>query len=220
MKKKMMSLVLVMAMILSALPAAAAVDSTDSNGSYTIITREEYLQNYADYYGITYQEAESIDQEENAKIWADYFERNNLPIPRSIIYDGSYEQNGMIIYYVTVTNTAHVETQTGINIVNVDYSAFGRVMADKQGMTFVPHSFGQGRASTDNAIFSLQPDYRVIVGNDSYATLTLTLDCTVEIEATVAANAGVDWKLASGGFSLSGNAYYRRSVHDSFTQTL
>ena len=218
MKKRLVSGFLSLCMILSLAIPAGAVSPENQNTvnpeNYTEISRNEYLNNYAEYYNITYDEALAINQAENKQIWEDYAERNNIPVTCGIIYDGHDPIEGATLHYVTVYNTYSTA------VVDVTYKAFGKIISDPQSYTFVPGSFGEGRAETNNAFFSIKDDYRVIVNNNSYTRLTLTLDCTVEIAANLIGQAGFEIAAVEAVFGASVNGYYRKSIHDSFTETL
>lgn len=189
------------------------VDASDTT-NYIEISRSEYLKNFAEYHNMTYDEAVAIDKAENEQIWKDYAERNNIPVTRGIIYDGHDPIEGATLHYVTVYDTYDTA------VVNVTYKAFGKIISDRQSRTFVPNSFGEGRAETNNALFSIKDDYRVIVNNSSYTRLTLTLDCTLEIEVELTGQTGFKISEIEAVFGASVSGFYRKSVHDSFTETL
>lgn len=218
MKKRFVLSFLSLCMILSLTIPASAVSPENQNTidteNYTEISKNEYLNNYAEYYNITYDEAFAIDQAENMQIWKDYAERNNIPFTRSIIYDGHDPIEGATLHYVTVYNTYDTA------VVDVTYKAFGKIISDPQSYTFVPGSFGEGRAETNNALFSIKDDYRVIVNNNHYTRLTLTLDCTLEIAVALTPQTGFDIQAIEAVFGASVSGFYRKSVHDSFTETL
>ena len=60
----------------------------------------------------------------------------------------------------------------------------------------------------------------MIVNDDSYTRLTLTLDCTLEIAVGLVGQSGFTVDIVEAVFGASINGYYRKSVHDSFTETL
>lgn len=195
-------------------PNEQSIVDTASYTDYTEISRDEYLNNYAEYHNITYAEAAAIDKAKNEQIWKDYAEQNNIPVPCDIIYDGHDPIEGATLHYVTVYNVYDTA------VVDVTYKAFGKIISDRQTRTFVKDSFGEGRAETNNVLFSIKDDYRVIVNNNSYTRLTLTLDCTLEIPVELVGQTGFKIKDIEAVFGVSVSGYYRMSVHDSFTETL
>lgn len=218
MKKRLVASFLSLCMILSmtVFASAAPADNQGSVGSENCseISRSEYLQNYAEYHGVSYDEAIAIDMTENEKIWRDYAERNNIPVGRSIIYDGSSPIEGATLHYVTVYNTYHLRS------VDVTYKAFGKIISDRQSRTFVKGSFGETRAAPSSGSFVLTDNTKVIVNDDDYVRLTLTLDGTLEIDEESSRGFGVDLEAIKFDFGVSSHGYYRREIHDSYTETL
>lgn len=208
--KKIVLTVLAMAMV--NLMGSVACASTPETTDYIIISREEYIQNFADSHNITYEEAEIIDMAENAKIWNDYIGRSNLLHPMKLIYNDYYEQAGAKIWYVIV------EDSDG-GFPKVTYGAQGKLIEDPHSKTFVKGSFNSEFVYTNNMFFSLG-NYTLAVEDDSYDHVYLSLVCPVEIPVDSATSVGGEGKLIQAGFELSGTTYYRKVVYANHKEKL
>lgn len=191
---------------------SADVPENTLGDAYISISQEEYIQKYADSHSITYEEALAIDREENANIWNDYIIRNNLPQPRTIIYDDFYEEAGAKIWYVLVENE-----ESGFPAIT--YGAQGKVMTDAHTETFVKNSFNSPYVYSNNAFFNIG-SYSLRIENTSYNNLYLSLVCPVELPISLEASVGGSVKLIEAGFSISGQVYWRKTIYSSHTELL
>jgi len=204
--KKIISFILVLVMLMS----TSAFADTKTNDVETV-TKEEYLKEYAEYHGVTYEEAEIINAKENAVIWNDYIEKNNLPKSRDLIYNHSESYGGATLWYVKAI--AYTPDPGSVR-----YGAFGKVISDAHSKTFVKGSFDVTICQCVDSSFDLRSE-SVYVDDDSYTRLYISLDTQVQITITEATSLGISGGLVNAGYTISQNTYYKKLVTDNFTET-
>ena len=206
--KKLLSLMLSLAMIISMIPVTE-VSAAEENG-YSVISREEYIQNYASAHGITYAEAEIINGEDNARIWNDYCVRNNIS-PRTVIYNTSEAYGDARLWYVKVEKTTDTTP-------SITFGAQGKIIQDAHSKTFVPNSFSRDTAYviTLDQLFEVDT-VSLDIDNDSYYSLYMGLVSTAKITVNNAAQVGGANYLINLGYQISGNTYYTKRI-DSYLQ--
>lgn len=116
MRKKLLSLICCISMIMGMTVIAEAAEEKTSQleeviefSDLEIITREEYISDYAKKHSITYEEADNIDKTLNAQIWSDYCKKNGLIQPRTLIYDDYYTSADAKIWYVRSEKNIQME---------------------------------------------------------------------------------------------------------------
>lgn len=220
--KRFTAIILTIVFMVQAVPLSAfAMQNNHTHGesvdiildfdNIEYVTREEYLQNYADINSITYLEAEIIDMQENAAIWQDYCSRNNIPQPRALTYTSSYPQAGATIWYVIAKNT-YTD-----GLIEVSYGAQGKVVVDAHSRTFAINSFSSGGfAGVSGNNGSLQSGYSLYIDNSSYNRLYISLVGNTETTYTYGFSANAEFF----GYTLQYDGYYRRSLNTNFTENL
>lgn len=212
--KRIISMVLSVVILFSILPEAKAVSAESENISY--ISYEEYIQNYADSHNITYAEAEAIDRADNARIWNDYHIRNNLPLPRTVIYTTYNDLADAKIWYVKVEKTTN-------GTPSVTFGAQGKVIEDAHSKTFVPGSFTD--SENDKYVLTLSEFFQLdtvslSIDDSSYYNVYLSLVCTAKIAVNHALQIGGQAYWGSLGYDVSGTTYYTKRIDDFLNQTL
>lgn len=207
-------MVLSVVILFSILPEAKAASAESENISY--ISYEEYIQNYADSHNITYAEAEAIDRADNARIWNDYHIRNNLPLPRTVIYTTYNDLADAKIWYVKVEKTTN-------GTPSVTFGAQGKVIEDAHAKTFVPGSFTD--SENDKYVLTLSEFFQLdtvslSIDDSSYYNVYLSLVCTAKIAVNHALQIGGQAYWGSLGYDVSGTTYYTKRIDDFLNQTL
>ncbi len=220
MRKKLISLICCISMIMGMTVIADAKEETSQLeeviefSDLKIITREEYISDYAKKHNITYEEADNIDKTLNAQIWNDYCEKNGLVQPRTLIYDDYYTSADAKIWYV------RSEKKYSDGITTLTYGAQGKVIVDAVSKTFVINSFnGNGYINPHSGMITIASGYSIYIDNSSYTRLYIKVVCTVEIAVSNTASFGTSAAFVNAGYSNTTNSYWRKQVTASITET-
>ena len=210
-------LILTMFVLTSMNSFAAGVDEETNEWidveNVEVITREDYIQHYAQTHGVSYEQADYIDKQDNARIWNEYCERNNLPQPRQIIYESSYSEAGATIWYVSARKTY------SDGIASLLYGAKGKIIQDTHTKTFVKNSFDGNRIfSPGSGVYTIDGD--VYIDDNSYTRLYISVTATSSVGVNHTISVGGSGVLASLGYSQGTDYFWRKTIDDNFTETL
>lgn len=180
-----------------------------------VITREEYIISYAENHNISYEEAEQIDRLDNARIWNEYCENNNLPQPRDLLYENHYGEAGATIWYVSV----HKEYDD--TVTSFTYGSKGKVLQDTHSRSFVKNSFdGNSFLTPGSGLFTITNGWNIYIDDDSYSRVYMSVVCTSEIATSHVISVGGSGLLAQLGYSQGTSSYWRKTINANFTETL
>lgn len=220
--KKMLAMLMVISMMASWSLAVSATDKqptedvVESLGTqgFNVLTKEEYIENYAILHNLSYSEAETMDALENKSIWEEYYAKNNMVQPRTITYQDYDSSSGTKIWRVKAESTYKD------NIATVTYGAQGKLIVDTHSRTFVKGSFkSNSYYMCGSGNYNLASGYSLYVDDGSYTSLYISLVGNIEIAVSYANSIGASY-LVSYGYTQTTTGYWRKSISPYFKETL